>query len=53
MEYSINLVKEAFIMAYGKEAWEKLDSQQRHDIIMGTIRATVATLDRIAEGTEA
>lgn len=34
MNWTINLIKGAYIKVYGAEKWESLNDQEKHDVIM-------------------
>lgn len=34
MNWTINLIKRAYIKVYGAEKWESLDDQEKHDVVM-------------------
>lgn len=47
MEKIINMMKEAYITAMGREAWDKLTDQQKHDAIMIMVKDSLRALDMI------
>ena len=49
MEKIINMMKEAYITAMGREAWDRLTDRQKHDTIMLMVKDSLRALD-IIEG---
>lgn len=43
--HMIDMVAEAYIMVYGREKWDGLSDQQKHDAVMYIVRDMLARMD--------